>query len=159
MRLKGTYQNYPIPTILELQHFNPPSSANCPVDCCYSNDEYCYRLINNAGNEVYPDQEIMLVFGGLVLNKVKFELNNEEKNVFLNCDKIIEGFESMKAIKLTSEENLNLLYLINNCGYDLTNELWEYNIQNDSWKYVKPYVEANKGTQQKPYPRYGHAGV
>ena len=33
------------------------------------------------------------------------------------------------------------------------------NIQNDSWKYVKPYVEANKGTHQKPYPRYGYAGV
>ena len=157
---KGIYPNYPIPTIFELRNYEPPSSPNCPAECCFSNDEYCYRLINNAGNEVYPDQEIMLVFGGLVLNKVKFELNNEENNVFLNCDKIIEGLESMNiSNKLSSEENLNLLYLINNCGYDLTNELWEYNIQNDSWKYVKPYVESNKGTQQKPYPRYGHAGV
>ena len=155
----NSYPNYPIPTIFELQNYHPPSSIYCPPECCSSNDEYCYRLINNAGNEIYPDQEIMLVFGGLVLNKVKFEFYNIEKNVVLNCDEIIEGLESMSIGQLSDEENLNLLYLINNCGYDMTNELWEYNIKNDSWKYIKPYIESNKGTQQKPYPRYGHAGV
>ena len=156
---KENYPNYPIPNTLELKNYNPPSTNKCPGDCCYSDDEYCYRLINNAGNEVIPEQEIMLVFGGLVLNKIKFEVNDTEKNVFENCDEIIESFENTDPKSLSNEENLNLLYLINNCGYDMTNELWEYNIGKDSWKFVKPYIESTKSTQQKPYPRFGHSAV
>ena len=144
------------------------TSDNCLSNKTYQNcegdDEYYYRFINNAGNVILPDQEIMLVFGGLTLNKVKFELNNIEKNVVLNCEEIIPGLEQMTSEALTNEENINLLYLINNCGYEITNDLWEYNIQNDSWNYLKPHIEANSTNnsslmQQKPYPRYGHSAV
>ena len=157
--LENNYNGYPVPTNLELINFSPASSPHCPEDCCSSDNEYCFRLINNAGNEVMPDQEMMLVFGGLVLNKIKFEINNETKNVYENCDEIIEGLENMNSSNLNDNQNLNLLYLINNCGYDMTNELWEYNIRNDNWNYIKPYVDINNENQQKPYPRYGHAGV
>ncbi len=153
------YQNFPTPTILELQHYNPPSNDDCPNNCCKENDEYCYRLINNCGNEILPDHDIILIFGGLTLNKVKFELDNIEKNVLLNCEEIISGLEQMTSEVLISDENINLLYLINNCGYEMTNELWEYNIQKDSWKYLKPYIDNNNLSQQKPYPRYGHSSV
>ena len=57
----------------------------------------------------------------------------------------------MTSEVLTSDENINLLYLINNCGYEMTNELWEYNIQKDSWKYLKPYIDNNNLSQQKPF--------
>ena len=157
--LESIYKGYPIPTSFELTNFTPPSSPDCPEDCCSSDNEYCFRLINNAGNEVMPDQEMMLVFGGLVLNKIKFEINGEERNVFLNCDEIIEGIENITSKNLTDDENLNLLYLINNCGYDMTNDLWEYDIKNDKWNYIKPYVDINNDNQQKPHPRYGHAGI
>ena len=144
------------------------TSDNCISNKAYQhfegNDEYFYRLINNAGNEILPDQEIMLVFGGLTLNKVKFELNNIKKNVLLNCEEIKLGLEQMTSRALSNEENINLLYLINNCGYEITNELWEYNIQNDSWNYLKPYIDTNSTNNsssllQKPYPRYGHSAV
>ena len=155
---KRDYPGYPLPDKLELKNYNPPSSSRCPGECCLSDDEYCYRLINNAGNEVYPEQEMMLVFGGLVLNKIKFELNETEKDVVNNCNEIFESLEAMN-LNFSNEENLNLLYLINNCGYDLTNEIWEYNIEKDSWKFIKPYIESTKSTQQKPYPRIGHSAV
>ena len=157
---KKNYSNLPNLTIFELDDFNPPSSSRCPEDCCSLNNEFCYRLMNNAGNEIFPDQEIMLIFGGLTLNKVKYKENDIEKNILLNCEEIISDLESISTLNLTNEENINLLYLINNCGYEMTNELWEYNIKNDSWNYLKPYVDINNNlTQQKPYPRYGHAGV
>ena len=144
------------------------TSDNCISNKTYQNfegnDEFYYRLINNAGNEILPDQEIMLVFGGLTLNKIKFKLNNIEKNVVLNCEEIILGLEQMASEALKNEENINLLYLINNCGYEITNDLWEYNIENDSWNYLKPYIDTNSTNnssllQQKPYPRYGHSAV
>ena len=156
---KKNYSNYLIPHLFELINFTSPSSPGCPPHCCSINDEFCYRLINNAGNEIFPDQEKMIIFGGLVLNKIKFEINNKEKNILLNCEEIIEGLENIISGNLTYDENINLSYLINNCGYDLTNELWEYNIQNDSWLYLKPEIDINNNIQQKPYPRYGHAGI
>ena len=157
---KKNYSNFQNITNYELANFTPPSSPQCPEDCCSPDDEFCYHLINNAGNEIFPDQEMMLIFGGLTLNKVKYKVDDIEKNILLNCEEIISGLENISTLNLTNEENINLLYLINNCGYEMTNELWEYNIKNDSWKYLKPYVDINDSlTQQKPYPRYGHAGV
>ena len=153
------YPDYPTVTIFELINFVGPLSNNCPAECCLKTNEYCYRLINNAGNEVYPDQEIMLVFGGLVLNKVKFEINGVEQDVMEGCNNIIEGVNSMGLNDLSTEENFNLLYLINNCGYEMSNDIWEYNINKDSWTFVKPYIESTTTTQQKPYPRYGHSAV
>ena len=153
------YPGYPNVTVFELIDFKGPSSTDCPSECCIKTNEYCYRLINNAGNEIYPDQEILLVFGGLVLNKVTFELNGEQKDVLEGCADIIEGVNSMGLTNFSTEENLNLLYLINNCGYEMSNDLWEYNIDKDTWTYVKPYLESTKTTQQKPHPRYGHSAV
>ena len=155
-RSNQAYLNLPNVTNFELNNFKSPSSSSCPEDCCSSDNEFCYRLINNAGNEIFPGQEIMLIFGGLTLNKVKFKQDDIEKNIFLNCEEIIAG---LNISLLTNKKKKNLLYLINNCGYEMSNELWEYNIRNDSWKYLKPYVDKNIMNQQKPYPRYGHAGV
>jgi hypothetical protein len=41
------------------------TDPNCPPNCCSSINEKCMRLNDNTGNRVYPDEEIMLVFGGI----------------------------------------------------------------------------------------------
>jgi len=52
------------------------------------------------------------------------------------------------------------LYLINNCGYEILNEIWSYNIIKHKWTYIKPFVNSIKSKViQKPVPRYGHSSV
>jgi len=51
-------------------------------------------------------------------------------------------------------------YLINNCGYEILNELWKYNIVTKIWTYIKPYINIYDLVKlQKPQPRYGHSSV
>jgi hypothetical protein len=52
------------------------------------------------------------------------------------------------------------MFLANNCGLEVMNEMWQYNIKTDSWQYLKPFVDpGTPERQQKPYARYGHASV
>ena len=45
------------------------TDADCPPECCV--DENCYWLRDHTGFEVLPDEEIMLVFGGMVIRDKK----------------------------------------------------------------------------------------
>ena len=60
---------------------------------------------------------------------------------------------------MTSAQQINLLYLVNNCGYERSNELWTYNINRNQWNYVKPYIVSVERTQQKPCTHFGHTAV
>jgi len=54
---------------------------------------------------------------------------------------------------------VSIVYLINNCGIELLNEIWTYNLKTDIWTYIKPYVNVKSKMQPKPAARYGHASV
>jgi hypothetical protein len=53
-----------------LKGYKGPSDPNCPNKCCTAGNEYCFRTIDNTGNEINIDQEIMLVFGGIMQDEV-----------------------------------------------------------------------------------------
>lgn len=149
---KTKYPNYPLPAENEgIFNFNGPDTPQCPEKCCDSKNEYCYRTIDNTGNNVTMDNEIMLIFGGLALNRIYKE---DEYDLLKNC-KLPDSIKTGN----TSEEEISAMYLLNNCGYEMLNELWMYNINLDIWTYIKPYIDPVFTNQQKPYPRYGHGAV
>ena len=157
---KYTYQGYPLPDItLGNYNFKGPNDTNCPNQCCDDSCEFCYRYINNAGVETFPNEEIMLVFGGLTNTNVTININGSNKDIVKECEDIIDNYKNIDKSSMTSDQQISLLYLVNNCGYEMTNELWSYNINRNKWDYVKPYIDSVEGTQQKPYPRYGHTAV
>ena len=43
------------------------SHKDCPEECCVTPNENCFRLKDQAGFEIIPDEEIMLVFGGTTI--------------------------------------------------------------------------------------------
>ena len=152
-QIQSIYPGYPVPKPNEgLFSFEGPVSDNCPDKCCESTNEYCYRAVNNAGNLVEPENEIMLVFGGLTTNNIQIETN---QSILSNCSIPESIFKSLN----TTNAELSAYYLLNNCGYEMLNEIWEYNINKNTWHYVKPFIDNVITTQQKPYPRYGHASV
>ena len=158
--LNITYQGYPLPDVsLGNYNFKGPNDTNCPDQCCDDSCEFCYRLINNAGIETYPDEEIMLVFGGLTNINVSININDSSKDISRDCEEIIENYKNIDKSNMTSDQQINLLYLVNNCGYEMSNELWAYNINRNKWDYVKPFIDSVSGTQQRPYPRFGHTAV
>ena len=48
------------------------SDSNWPSLWCSAINENCYRTLDNTGNIVYPDEEIMLVFGGTTYREQKY---------------------------------------------------------------------------------------
>ena len=40
------------------------SAATCPESCCETANENCFRSLNNNGEHIYPDEEVMIIFGG-----------------------------------------------------------------------------------------------
>lgn len=62
-------------------------------------------------------------------------------------------------LTINNQNWISTVYLITNCGIDLLNEIWTYNIAADKWTYIKPYYDSNLKIQPKPSPRYGHSAV
>jgi hypothetical protein len=72
----------PIPKLNEgLFNFFGPTNTSCPNECCNPDNEYCFRTVDNTGNNIEQDQEIMLVFGGIAQNEVIIE----DQNISDNC--------------------------------------------------------------------------
>jgi hypothetical protein len=135
-----------------LKDFFGPESQTCPNQCCSPGDEYCFRMYDNTGNKIEVDQEVMLVFGGVTQNQVVIY----DQNIARNCSvDISDEFKNKRSEK----ELLDIISLMNNCGLEILNELWNYNIGKDSWTYIKPYVDIRNNLEQKPKPRLGHVSV
>ena len=62
-------------------------------------------------------------------------------------------------IKDTKNNKVYIVYLLSNCGIELLNEIWAYDINKDLWYFIKPFLDLNLKIQQKPSPRYGHSAV
>jgi hypothetical protein len=149
---ENSAKNFPLPKLNEgLNNFYGPTNDTCPSDCCDKNNEFCFRIYANTGYPISHDEEEMLVFGGLAQNEVTFN----ETNIADQCD-----FKKDYLLPSNFVDAMNTLFLINNCGYEIMNEIWAYNINKDEWRYIKPYVDSSLLTiQQKPTSRYGHASV
>lgn len=99
------YLNKILPDRSETYFVKP---MKCQKECC-NNNEYCYRVINKNGDELnIPSEEVLLIFGGKVLNS----LNN-----YPSC------YWSF-PLKL--------------CDEILSNDLWYYFIEKQEWSQVYP---------------------
>ena len=138
------------------------SNITCPTKCCNiaSSPEQCTSILNNAGVHVEPDEDIMLVFGGISLFNITInETNKDEilKQIYTNCT-----LHSYFNDKLTTPETQHIgNYIANNCGNEVLNEIWEYNINKHTWNYIQPIIDDTlpQQQQQKPYPRYAHSSI
>ena len=115
----------------------------CPPNCC--NTENCKRYRDINGLPVPTNQEILLVFGGTAL-----------RNVSLNGTLLFND---------CTEDNIKLarqnypLEVTESCGIEILNEIWRYDIKNDSWNYLQPTYNPSNSNYSFPYPRHSHRAV
>ena len=131
-----------------------PESPMCPPICCPIDEDNprteCKRTMGQHGHAINVDQEIMLVFGGLVQRDRFFrnEETDEELDIFNYC----EDYE-----RITGED---FPYFLRTCGEELVRDIWIYNIKDNFWTFVKP--DANLAVYlyvKQPTARHGHAGT
>lgn len=115
----------------------------CPPNCCQS--ENCRRYRDIEGSPVPENHEILLVFGGSVLRNVT--VNGVSLFNFCNPDTV------------TQAEALYGLALSQSCGVELHNEIWRYDITDNTWTYVEPTYPPTLANYSFPFPRHSHAAV
>jgi hypothetical protein len=98
---KGNWYNY--------------SNDTCPPKCCPFASEECHKRMDNTGHVIIPDEEVMLVFGGLTYRNKNF-LDNTTI-LFDEC----ENYET-----LTGDTSLPDSF--KNCGEELLNDIWMYHL-------------------------------
>eukprot|EP00347_Sterkiella_histriomuscorum_P007988 403346798 len=119
----------------------------CPGNCCPPLDEQCRRRLDNTGYPYMPEQQMILVFGGITYRNKTFGVN--KTSVYDKC----EDYYAITG-KTTLEDKLK------NCGEELLNDMWRYHVQKDLWTPIR--YDYNRDTQAQliiPTTRYGHAGV
>jgi hypothetical protein len=96
---------------------------------------------------------MLLIFGGLAQNEVMYQ----GMSISEDCGR----FAPLLNAKLYPKDKLNSIFLINNCGVQLMNELWMYNIKDDEWYYTKPHIEAvdKQKVQAIPQARAYHTAT
>ena len=115
------------------------SDSTCPSSCCSSANENCFRTLDNTGNKVYPDEEIMLVFGGTTYRQVNY-----------NGDLLFQDWEDISLDLLNETQKT--------WSEELLNEMWAYSIKRNTWTWIKPdYNALVYSSFKQPSSRYGHA--
>ena len=129
------------------------NNTSCPPNCCSTNNELCLRTYDVSGRKVEIDEELLLVFGGS--NQIYVE--EQEVNISDNCT----AFDYLKKEPLEPIQKLNSLFLLNNCGILLLNDIWIYQVAKDEWFYLKPHIiELGKQkSQQIPQARMYHSAI
>lgn len=84
-------------------------NIKCSNECC--SEEYCYRALNKNGDDVtVPDEEVLLIFGGKVLNS------------------------------LDTNTSCYWTFPIQLCNESLSNDLWFFFIKREQWSKIEPGV-------------------
>ena len=121
----------------ERQYWRDPSDPACPPACCPIDESNlrtdCKRAMGSHGYAVQVDQEIMLVFGGLVARDRTFENSEgEEYDIFNYC----EDYERISGVK-------DVPYFLRTCGEELVRDVWLYNVKDNFWTSIKPDYNAD----------------
>ena len=117
---------------------------DCPDNCCEVENENCYRTRDVTGYEIEPDEEIMLVFGGMT---VRNKTDADGNLLFDTCETDGETMESRTPGLRT-------------CGQEFLNELWRYHIKRDVWTPIKPdYNRLEYSSFIQPVARYEHSAA
>ena len=115
----------------------------CPPNCCATENCLRYRDIN--GYPVPASHEILMVFGGTALRNVS--VNGESLYNFCQKD------------TMTAAADTYGLDVSQSCGFELENEVWRYDITNNSWTYLQPTYPPTIANFSFPFPRHSHAAV
>ena len=124
--------------------------AICPKDCCRdgSYDKDCYRTIDNSGQSILPDEEIMLIYGGITSRKRY--INGTTTEVFDECELYDEKFN------MDAESRP---YNMRNCAEEILPDIWRYHIKRNVWTFIK--IDFNRqayASLKAPSARYAMAG-
>lgn len=148
------FKDYPILNENEkLEGILNSNNTNCPPNCCSTNNEYCLRTYDVSGRFVTPSEELLIFFGGTTQINIEFEDFSDTND----CSK----FDLLKEENLYPKEKLNSLFMINNCGLQIMNDIWIYQIAKDEWYYLKPHIDpiGKQKTQQIPQARMYHSAI
>lgn len=135
-----------------------PEDPFCPYYCCPDEPKAnfparteCKRTMGQNGHAINVDEEMMLVFGGIVNRQRSFK-DNETGDVY----DIFNYCEDFTRINRSD----SLPYFLKTCGEELVRDVWTYNIKYDFWSWMKPDYNGDIYLYVKqPYARYGHAGT
>ena len=104
------------------------------------------------GQAVVVNEEIMLVFGGMIRRDRSFVDLTQEDGDDLDIYNYCEDYERIN--------NKPLPYLLRTCGEELMADLWMYHVKTNMWTYVKPAANEDLYLYVKiPYSRYDHAST
>eukprot|EP00744_Colponema_vietnamica_P007828 GILI01011224.1.p1 GENE.GILI01011224.1~~GILI01011224.1.p1 ORF type:complete len:932 (-),score=126.28 GILI01011224.1:811-3606(-) len=114
-------------------------SHNCPSECCNA-EENCFRLRDNFGQVVIPDEEVLLMYGGKAAQQ---RLYNGEM-VYITCPSSYD------------ERDID----VHSCGEQVVSEIWRYFPTRDVWDLIKlDYHRQMYEEFYMPSPRYGHSAA
>jgi hypothetical protein len=115
----------------------------CPPNCC--NTTNCERYRDIDGTPVPVGHNILLVFGGIGLRNVTVNGNS----LYNSC-----GQDNINSASSVYDSSVT-----QSCGIQLLNEIWEYDINDNTWNYFEPTYQPTTSAYSFPYPRHSHASV
>ena len=86
----------------------------------------CRKRIDNTGYAIVPEDEMILVFGGLTARNRTF--NNNQSNIYDYCEEYTSIMKNTSAV---------LDDYIKSCGEELLNDMWVYSTTFKNWRYIK----------------------
>lgn len=122
--------------------------AICPPNCCFPYDLECKKYIDNTGQSILPEEEIMLIYGG-ISNRNRY-INGTLIPIFDECE-----YYDIKFDSVAESRPFNL----RNCGEEILSDLWWYHIKRNVWTFIKiDYNALVYASIKAPTARFGHSG-
>jgi len=119
----------------------------CPSLCCETGHEECETTIDNTGQPIIQEEEIMLIFGG-ISSRTRY-INNTEVLLFDECEAYDEEYEIDMERRPESFKT---------CSEEILDDIWRYHIKRNAWSFVKIDYNRNEyASLQSPAARYGQA--
>lgn len=100
----------------------------CPStkSCCLTEHEDCYNNIDNTGQPILVEEEIMLIYGG-ISQRTRY-INGTDLTIYDRCEFYDEKFD-------IEPENRPFSY--RNCAEEILGDLWRYHIRRNVWTFIK----------------------
>jgi hypothetical protein len=89
----------------------------CPPHCCKDYDLECKKYIDNTGQAIVPEEEIMLIYGG-ISSRTRF-INGTIIPIFDQCEYYDEKFNLPAEARPVN---------LRNCAEEILGDLWRYHI-------------------------------
>lgn len=97
-----------------------------------------------------PNEEVMLIWGGITYRNRTFTDGKITYNIFDDC----EAYSRVTGI---TEDNMADVW--KKCGEELVDDMWFYYVKRNSWVHIIPDINKESKKVIVPSARYGHSGM